>query len=538
MSYFMPSLLVAATFETARNRGLAWLHTSQKGDGAWESNGGLKVQASTAVLDAFMSFGIRTGETFTFGSAFVENARPASTDARARQLATLFASGRQVDALNVALIGAAAGTRNAWGALPGYSSGVLDTALASSTLAMTAPSYVTPAVASVLACEVIGPAQDAEGGWAFAATPQKNLVRPSSSDIVPTAYAVLALRALSSKVSDCPALELSVSDLIDRGIAYLRSKSYLSDGGAGDANSPLDKIYRISNIVDSALAARAIAAVDPGSPTVSALRTYLMTAQKANGSWGDDPFCTALALQAFEPVVLASSDGDGIPDDVKPYLGLDVGTPYRGLLSGNGAGVVGVNRARILAMNAPLGVPFGYAMDDGSVAGRVFSLVSGGLPDGLQLSGQGDITGTPTVAGNFNFVVRIQVAAQPDSNDQVGISVAPVSTATSIVLVADRLASNAMTPVNFTATVTGNNPAGRVHFFDGDTAIGESWLFIGDPKLSATTGVFSFSTLLRGGFPWVRAEYGGNETNQGSVSNLVRQVVHPKAAALIGIVLY
>lgn len=525
--------------EISRNKGLAWLYSSQKGDGSWESNGGLKVQASTAALDAFMNFGIRSGETFAFGSAFVENARPASTDARARQLATLFASGRQVDAFNAALIGAAAGTRKAWGALPGYSAGVLDTALASSTLAATAPGYITPAVASVLACEVIGPAQDAEGGWAFAATPQMNLVRPSSSDIVPTAYAVLALRALSSKVSNCPALGVSVSTLIDRGITYLKSKSYLPDGGAGDANSPLDKSYRVSNIVDSALAARAIASVYPEDAAVSALRTYLIASQEqTNGSWGNDPFCTALAVQAFAPVALVSSDGDGIPDDVKPYLGLVVGMPFRDLLSGNGMGVEGVTQTRVLAMNVPLGVSFDYALDDGSVAGRVFSLVSGSLPDGLQLSGQGNIAGIPTVAGNFNFVVRVQAAAQPDRNDQVSISAAPVSTATSIVLVADRLSSNATTPVSFTATVAGNSPAGRVQFFDGDTAIGESWLFIGDPRLSATAGVFSFSALLRGGFPWIRAEYGGNESNQGSVSALVRQVVHPKAAALIGIVLY
>lgn len=535
-----PGAAFAATdaeIAASRARGLAWLYQVQHGDGAWQSgDGNLKVQSTTAVLDALLRFGIRSGQNFSYGTAFVENARVSSTDARSRQLVSLHGSGRRIDAFSSALV-AMASPNLGWGALPGYTASAIDTALASTALSKVSASYLTPAVATTLACDVLGATQEADGGWSFAATPQLNLQRPASTNIVPTAYAVLALKRLSTQVTTCASLGVPVSTLISRGITYLKSKGN-ADGGVGEPSTP-NSSTRVSNVVDSAIAASAIAAVDAADASLGGLRNYLVSTQSTQpadaGSWGGDAFRTALVLQAFPAATLASTAGDGVPDEVKVVLGLDPAVPVR-LGEGNGLGVVGTTRTVLLS--ATRGDPFGFNLADDPSAGNLYSLVTGGLPDGVLLCDQGTLTGTPTVAGNFSFTVRQQSSAAADTNLQIGVVVSAKRTASSITLAADRVVSNrSTTPASFTATVTGNWPTGRVTFYDGSVLVGDAWLYEGDTNATATTGVYRFTATLRGGFPWITARYEGNDNNLESTSTKVRQVVNPEAISVIRLLL-
>src|ERR1022692_3007266 len=59
----------------------------------------------------------------------------------------------------------------------------------------------------------------------------------------------------------------------------------------------------------------------------------------------------------------------------------------------------------------------------------VFSVLSGTLPNGLSLSSNGQVSGTPTVAGSFQFSVTVR-DSQSDSDSEsftVTISPAPVT---------------------------------------------------------------------------------------------------------------
>lgn len=60
----------------------------------------------------------------------------------------------------------------------------------------------------------------------------------------------------------------------------------------------------------------------------------------------------------------------------------------------------------------------------GGVGSYIFSVTSGALPSGLILSSGGDLSGTPTVAGNFDFTVTAE-----DGNGQTGTQIYSVSIA-------------------------------------------------------------------------------------------------------------
>ena len=53
-----------------------------------------------------------------------------------------------------------------------------------------------------------------------------------------------------------------------------------------------------------------------------------------------------------------------------------------------------------------IGEEYSYSFQTtGQAPGPQFEVTAGHLPGGLQLSGEGDLTGTPTTAGDFEFTV-------------------------------------------------------------------------------------------------------------------------------------
>lgn len=72
-----------------------------------------------------------------------------------------------------------------------------------------------------------------------------------------------------------------------------------------------------------------------------------------------------------------------------------------------------------------VGVPYNHAMAAvGGVAPYLFTITSGGLPDGLSLAGDGTISGTPTTLGIFAFFVHVAGSgAGPNNSDDISCSI-------------------------------------------------------------------------------------------------------------------
>jgi hypothetical protein len=75
-------------------------------------------------------------------------------------------------------------------------------------------------------------------------------------------------------------------------------------------------------------------------------------------------------------------------------------------------------------------------------------------------------------------------------------------------------------PVTVTATVTGNNPTGRVTFYNGVTVLGTKALSSGTASIS--------TVLLPSGHASLRAYYAGDHGNVAASSSVVTQIVNPK----------
>ena len=383
----------AAQIASSRATGLAWLFKNQQGDGSWKSADGLRMQATTAALDAFTNAGIYTGPSYGAGMSYVINANPASTDGRSRQLRTLFKGGGVViERFQRELQGRATAFGN-WGTYPGHGINIADTALASAILIDSNPNYQN---AGAVACYITA-TQASNGGWAYLPGYAATASNAAAAAIIPTVYAIAATKRLLKFGTSvgCAGKTYQFSSVMDSGVAFLKTK-LKSDGGFGEAAN--------STILETALAYAAIGAVNPNDASLANAQGYLISKQNGtNGSWGNDAFLTGLALQTLPLTTLVSTAKDGVPDVVKQVFSLPVGTPYRDFKPGNGLGVPGQNSPTVLAQ-ANQYRPFSYSMSgSGGTAPYNFSVASGLLPEGLSLASSGAITGTPLSSGLFSF---------------------------------------------------------------------------------------------------------------------------------------
>ncbi len=138
----------------------------------------------------------------------------------------------------------------------------------------------------------LGLAQNADGGWGIGPG--------EDSHLMITAEVARSLAAWGGTFGPQQALLAAKAWLLARENA---------DGG-------FSSVTNSSNIPETGLAMLAILAIDPTTPLTGAAN-YLRNAQKPNGSWGNNPFQTALTMQAIQlrPVV------SGIPGQsiVSPY---------------------------------------------------------------------------------------------------------------------------------------------------------------------------------------------------------------------------
>ena len=409
----------AAQLDQARVNGLAWLVTHQSGDGSWKSSNGLPIQSTTAAFDALTNAGIKQGYAYAAGEAWLANADAMSVDSLSRQVNALAHSGANVSALTQRLITQRNDNSKSWGAYAKYQGGFPDTALAMD--AILASGFAYADTGSGLGFIIYK--QNGDGGWPYSA----NAPTAPASSLIPTAYSVLTFAHAKAK-------GWGVDTNLTNGVNWLVGKAKSDGGFADDAlattGSPLETALVYLALSQAKVAGNAAAAA--AQATLDNAATFLVNNQGTDGNWGNDPFATALGLQTLPtlaPGTLADSNKNGVPDAVETKLGWNPAVPNHTLAAGNGQSIVGVTISKLLS-NATEYEPFSVNLAASGTAPYTWRITSGFLPDGLSLNpSTGQVSGTPTSLGTFNFsyavqdatsastIVAAQIAIVPNDND-------------------------------------------------------------------------------------------------------------------------
>lgn len=408
-------LPVQANVDNARAQGLAWLVKNQKGDGTWYAREAIRVQSTAAALEALMNAGIRSGETFGAGTAWLGNSESPSTDSQARKLAALNDAGYSMAAAS-AQLSAGRNTENNWGSYAGHQTSVLDTGLA-----LAAMVRVNPAFSGFGLCALLQAQSATDGGWPHLLSATGAPAHVGKTSLLPTAYLALGLKRYvdaGNRVSTtCSVNGVSTSytftTVLNAAVSGLAATQH-ADGGFGEnpASTPLE----------TALVYSAIQAINPSHAALAAAQNYLVIGAgkpAADGSWGGDPLTTALALKTLPTVTLPDTDRDGLPDAVEVALNNGTSTTVadgRAQAPGNGQSVVGIT-APLPLPAAVLGQAYSHNLAQAGLSG--FALGTGGLPPGLTLSSTGLLSGTPVQRGSFSF----QYQASPSFTQLAQLSV-------------------------------------------------------------------------------------------------------------------
>lgn len=412
-----------ATVDDARAQGLAYLVKNQKGDGSWYAREAIKVQSTAAALEALMNAGIRSGETFGAGTAWLGNSESPSTDSQARKLIALNDAGYSITTAS-SLLSGGRNSENNWGSYAGHQTSVIDTGLA-----LAAMVRVNGAFNDFGICALLRAQSSTDGGWPHLLPATGAPIHIGKTALLPTVYMALGLKryvdAGNWVSTTCTVSGVSTTytftNVLNAAISGLAATQH-ADGGFGEnpASTPLE----------TALVYSAIQAINPSHAALAAAQNYLVIGAGkpgADGSWGGDPLTTALALKTLPTVTLPDTDRDGLPDVVEAAMNNGSSTTVadgRDQAPGNGQSIVGVT-APLPLPAAILGQAYSYNLAQAGLSG--FALSTGGLPPGLTLSPGGLLSGTPTQSGAFSF----QYQASPSFTQLAQLSVtAPGATTT------------------------------------------------------------------------------------------------------------
>jgi len=271
------SIVTSSTFAAPPqiSTGLTWLNSAQTTTGNWPGVETNEYHSTAAALDAAYALE-PTSPVYTAGLQWMNVQMESPTDYLTRRIIALKRAGLDATSEIEGLL-LYRNVSGSWGTTEGFDGNVLDvldTALALQ--ALKAANY-TDANILYQAVNYLITNQNMDGGFGFTSG--------GVSNAYVTAYVVRALSAYSST--------FDVKASITKASAYLLTKQN-PDGGFG--SSP-------SNAYETALSI--ISLTESGQGSSTALQNginYLSTTQSANGSWNDDPYSTALALQALANV--------------------------------------------------------------------------------------------------------------------------------------------------------------------------------------------------------------------------------------------
>jgi choice-of-anchor A domain-containing protein len=254
---------------TSVNLSLAtsWLESKQKPDGSWSDT------QPTAIRDSAVSaLTVQTVDAAFSGlsaaSAYLAGRVTSSVDFLARKLRSLTFLNKSALVTGASDLLSTQNADGGWGAAAGYSSNPLDTALAVQALLRRA----TPVDDAVThAFSWLKSNQNTDGGWGNVAG---GLSRTTTS-----AQVLLALQADPQGATAITSVK-----------TFLAGRQN-ADGGFGDSPS---SVHDTAHVVSALMAANATSAVHMDSAV-----QYLSVQQRANGSWDDSVYETALSLDVL-----------------------------------------------------------------------------------------------------------------------------------------------------------------------------------------------------------------------------------------------
>ena len=259
--------------------GISYLTQSQNTDGSWGGSPSAidDVTPTTATaVDALRVLSAQPANRAN-GIQYLATQPLSVSDYLSRRILSLTGAGADVSGDLSALLTLENGD-GGWGSAQGFASDLLDTALAVRALSANVSGNVGPIDA---ATTYLLSAQNSDGGWGF--------VPGEASQVYYTAIVMQALESIPSTPARLGALV--------RGTQYLLAQTH-GRGNWGD-------------VVTTAIAFPAIASTTADQTRTFALN-YLLGQQQADGSWGEDPFQTALALQALHTADVAASHSEQI----------------------------------------------------------------------------------------------------------------------------------------------------------------------------------------------------------------------------------
>jgi prenyltransferase beta subunit len=257
-------LFAGAAAATPISEGVAWLEANQLSTGYW-GDSGTEFRDAAVIVDVLHR--LAADPDIVGDGLLAVTASPVGcTDDLARKIFTAARCGEA----NSVLVDSLAGMQNfdgGWGYRYGYGSNTLETALALQALAAAGYEDQDAVLAGL---NFLAATQNANGSWGF--------VDGDDGLVYFTAEAVLALASWAG--------EFNVATQIQAGVTWLKTQQHVDDGFGSGASNPYE----------TALAITAILKADQTTPILIDAINYLESTQAVNGSWGDDPYHTAMAV--------------------------------------------------------------------------------------------------------------------------------------------------------------------------------------------------------------------------------------------------
>ena len=277
------ALAQATTLTPAQQQGVTWLSAQVTGDGSLASEGESIATPLQAREESVLALHALATTPGTLATRVAGNS-DGNTEYVARRIVAAVAAGQSVGADEAALL-AGQNPDGGWGFVFGYQSDPLDTAMALQALAAAGG---TASAASV-GLAFLANATQVDGGWGVV----------DQSSVYITANVLLAANAWSS-------LGTASSTIASPATSWLIN----TRNGSQDYGDPFE----------DAIALLALATQAGQSSVLQPLMTALTSAQLANGSWGDDPYVTALALRGLwlagqVPIIPTAGDVAGVVVD-------------------------------------------------------------------------------------------------------------------------------------------------------------------------------------------------------------------------------
>ncbi len=284
--------------------GLSYLSSTQNTDGTWATvTSPVETTAATvSTLETLKLLNQTSNTSYASGVTWLQGQTPQSIDYISKRIIALNLASSSADALLPALDQ----LKGAWGGYDGYDSDILDTA--SALQALKAANYTDLTTINPALAYLTGN-QSPDGGWGF--------TKGDDSNVFTTAI-------VSATLQQYPQMT-TIATAVSKATAFLLAHQNL-DGGFG--SSP-------STVYETALTYAALAAFSTNEAALGSAVNYLTTSQTANGSWGDDPYSTALALKA-----LYLSENRPSPPPPPPAGGKITGTVIDKVTGQKVAGVV------------------------------------------------------------------------------------------------------------------------------------------------------------------------------------------------------